>query len=387
MPRITLAIAGSGTTSYENVRDLLNDFVSPYGDDVTFIIPVTESHVNESLLLVMDWLDEENWDYKVVTDKGTLMSKDPDIQRILQTSESDALVATNVNKKVVGLLSEITERNAKGANLILLWGDDEEVDANSEILLDLATAKSVPVLDLTQGLDDLTFSDETADADVDEEPDPEPEPEKPVRQEPLVAEDEPLDETPEPEPQTQTQTEPETEPEEKAPPEAEPEPEFAPPSDDTLSEMETFFATSKEETPEQKAVKKQLRYYAMAYASQVGGYLPEGRERSLFLTKVQESLLWALESAGKSQFSVQVVEDETEGPQEPQEAPQEAPARGRGRPRKDGSPAKPRSASQRAVMEIWDADESAWVRKGRGRVPKGAKTRLVNPDSGEIVTD
>jgi hypothetical protein len=82
--------------------------------------------------------------------------------------------------------------------LVLLWGDDPGEEA--EHLLEVALDAGVSVKDLTNGLDDLIF---------DEEPTPEPEPEpapKPSRgrgkakvTEPLVPEVEALDDAPEPE--------------------------------------------------------------------------------------------------------------------------------------------------------------------------------------------
>ena len=38
-------------------------------------------------------------------------------------------------------------------------------------------------------------------------------------------------------------------------------------------------------------------------------------------------------------------------------------------------------------MEIWDEDGQEWVPKGRGRAPKGVPTRLVDPKTGEIVSE
>lgn len=58
--------------------------------------------------------------------------------------------------------------------------------------------------------------------------------------------------------------------------------------------------------------------------------------------------------------------------------PEEAPKRGRGRPRT-------RSASERAVTEYYDEEAGEWVRAGRGRPPKGAETRKVDPESGAVV--
>jgi hypothetical protein len=71
-----------------------------------------------------------------------------------------------------------------------------------------------------------------------------------------------------------------------------------------------------------------------------------------------------------------------DGLDEPEEAP-----RSRGRKRSDGSAAQPRTALQKSVVEIWDEDEETWKRKGRGRVPAGAKTRRVDPDTGDVVAE
>jgi hypothetical protein len=38
-------------------------------------------------------------------------------------------------------------------------------------------------------------------------------------------------------------------------------------------------------------------------------------------------------------------------------------------------------------MEYYDEDAEEWVRKGRGRPPKDAKTRLVDPKTGDVVED
>ena len=74
----------------------------------------------------------------------------------------------------------------------------------------------------------------------------------------------------------------------------------------------------------------------------------------------------------------------------PAPSPAEKPAsprKSRGRPRKDGSAAQARSPEERAVKEIYDDDEGEWVRAGRGRIPKGVRSRLVDPKTGDVLDD
>jgi hypothetical protein len=112
-----------------------------------------------------------------------------------------------------------------------------------------------------------------------------------------------------------------------------------------------------------------VRAATLAYMTVLDQILPEGREKSLAFTQAEQAMFWANAAVARSGAA----------PQEPAKTP--------GRPRKDGQPTQPRTAAEKAKTEVWDEDDQEWKPKGRGRLPKGAVTRLVDPKTGDVIED
>lgn len=430
---VAVAFAGSGASSPENTTALLNDFFGfgpedeegypevPEGLDLCILLPASETHATDSVMGVFDWTEYADLNYEVVVDKETREAKkqSKDIKSLLKYANTGADdPVTDINRVMIESLQG-AKSDGSEVYLFLFWG--EEGDENAEVLLDLATTAGIPVKDVTAGLDDLSFDDPEESAT--EEPEPELEPEERPRRGRRRQQEEskPLEDK-----------EPEPEPEPEEPPKrrgrarkAEPEPdlqeqvaeahakrkqELADGANKTAEDMDEVALASggKDEifvraleikheakartikpeviekfsafpaSPEIAAFEEALRRVAVDYAHYLNELLPDSREKSLALTKVEEAHLWAREWVVRHAYK--------HFTQEAQEA-QEQPSRGRGRPRKDGEPTRTRTAAEKAVTEIWDEDEEKWVRKGRGRVPKGVKTRLVDPKTGDVIED
>lgn len=391
--RIALAFAGSGQTSEENIKALLNDYLGigpedadgfpalPDEDelDVRIAFPVSETHLTDAVLDVVDWTEYADLAYEVITDGSDEGRK---ARGVLKDAEN-TIDTKNVNEGVISWLYELS-RDKFEPVLILLWG--EEGDDNAEILLDRAgTYDNFKVLDLTAGLDEINFEeDEPApepEPDPEPEPEPEPEEEKPARgrrrstRQSLETEEKPL-EDPEPEPAPAPETEPEkpTRRRRKAEPEPAPEEKAEEPVDEDPQESVAEHIERTTLQAADKTLAEAIATRAVTLHAAVNS-LPDSREKAQGLIRLQEAVFW-----------ISLAVEGTKTAQPAQEAAEE-PARGRGRPRKDGSPAKPRTARDKAVTEVWDDVEEAWVRKGRGRLPKDAVTRLVDPETGEPIDD
>jgi len=229
---ITVAFAGPADVTPEAVKALLNDYLgfgpddadgypAPSDREIELVFPIREDHLSPGLENVLAWSADVDLPYTAVVDptekhKGAAGDYIGDAAEVIK--------ATNVNSKIVDILS-----HAKGEGvLVLLWGEGEDAgDEDTEVLLDLALAENIKVVDLTAGLDDMTFAEEEPEEEVVPEPEPEPaparrprgaarkaavrdrktaepevatEPEKPARrgrsrkaEEPLVQEEVPLD--------------------------------------------------------------------------------------------------------------------------------------------------------------------------------------------------
>ena len=178
---ISVAFAGPADVTPEAVKALLNDYLGfgpddadgypqPSDREIELIFPVRADHFSQGLKNVLAWSEYADLPFVAVTDKAETL----DAEHTQIVADGAGLVqVTNVNAKIVDMLS-----HAKGEGvLVLLWGEgDEGGDEDTEMLLDLALAENVKVIDLTAGLDDMVFSEEEP------EPDPEPEPAaKPAR--------------------------------------------------------------------------------------------------------------------------------------------------------------------------------------------------------------
>lgn len=442
---ITIAVAGPGDSNFDNTADLLNDWLG-YGEadaegyfeeserEVTLILPITsETIANDGFLTVLDWSEKADLPYIAVTDDSTGRK----IERLLKEADAVHKVA-NVEAKIISLLKDATGE----AVFVALWG--EEGDELTERILSLADEAGIPAKDLTDGLDVLTFADDSADEPVEEpepEADPEPEPEEAPRRrgrrgraaesEEAVEEEQPLteDDTKVEEPvveekpkrtrRTKAQIAADNEAAEAAKAAAEPEPEVdaqavaeesikaaAKEAADTLREqeakrevakveptanpwskpyapadLENRFAFHAATTEEKRNAHTSVRVACLNLAKFIDESLPDGREKSSAITKVEEAMFWA--NAGLARQNTAQAEavsapesaSEEAGGTETQEEP---PRRGRGRPRKDGSPAQPRTEDDLKVAFLEDEDGKL-RRRGRGRPRTGEKVVELTP--------
>jgi hypothetical protein len=388
LAKYTLAFAGDGESSEKNIKDLLNDFlrlgpeddegypVLPEDLDVRVILPLTDSHVTNSVMGVFDYLEYADLGYDLVVEKDAKQSG-KDAKALLKYAENTDEVDA-ANPAIIDVLAQ-DKAQGRDARLILFWGEEGSKDA--EILLDLASSADIPANDITAGLDDLSFNEPEPEPAPEPEPDPEPEPEERPRRRrgrareaqeeaPKALEDEP-EKDPEPEPEKPARRRGRARTEETAPePEVEEKPDTSEPEvivvDDTPEETEAFDAKARADAVSTAWSKFEKELHAN---------LPDSREKGLAITNAEQGFLWALNCLGK-----------VAAHGEAQKAV-ETPSRGRGRPRKDGADPQPRTAAQKARTEIWNEETEEWEPKGRGRVPKGAKTRLVDPKTGDVVED
>jgi len=402
--RVTLAFAGPGESTLENTKALLNDFLGfgPEDDDgfpaipddadldLDIYVPATDDHLTDGVEIIREWLDYADLAYNVITDKSTEQSRG--VRRLIKNAEQvDS--ERNVNQALIDALRDARE-DGRETSLILLYG--EEGDDNAEILLDLASSYEIRVLDLTAGLDDLDFGDESTRAPA-PEPEPEPEPEKPSRRrrraEPLDEEEQRLEDEPTPAPKPAPRA---TRTRKAAPAKAE-----EPSLETQVAQARAKVVQDDEESPTDLVLR-----LCGELAEAIDKIGPDSRQKSVAKTRIEEGMLWALWHIGRMgqpeawepaqapekpatrRRTTKAAAPATEPESEPEKAAEDpAPSRGRGRPRNDGTPPQPRTPQDRAVMEIWDEDEEEWVPKGRGRAPKGVRTRLIDPKTGEIVTE
>jgi hypothetical protein len=133
--------AGPGDSTQANTDALLGQFVPQEIDYI--VIPEKIARSQKGLMTVWNWLAQE-------FDESSI-DRVPDIGAALREAAA-----------------------ASGATLVLLWGEDGNQECRD--LLALATELSVPVKDLTDGMDDLEFA-----SDEPGPPAPDPEPEVPAR--------------------------------------------------------------------------------------------------------------------------------------------------------------------------------------------------------------
>lgn len=380
-PHKFVAFAGTSKVNKQNVESLLNDYFHDLGtDDVTLVFPAAKTHLKGGLLTAYDWVLDAEVEYGWTAIHDGTHSKDVD--HLLEFAVDSVEVSTNVNGGIIEYLDE-AKQDDKDVALILIYG--EEGDKDTETLLDLATSAGIPVLDLSAGLDELRFTEDEEEAPPAPEPEPEPE-EKPARrtrgrartqkveEEALTDEDVKKDD-PEPE-EKPARRRSSTKTKEKV----------------LLAKPVAPTSTPRAEgnpevTAAAKDVPEEIVSALEAVADAVAALGFSDRANKIFYGRTDDadeaSLLVRITRAHEvlTEFA---SGQRTSGVEESQKA-DAAPSRGRGRPRNDGEPTRTRTAAQKAVTEVWNEDDEVWERKGRGRIPKGVKTRLVDPKTGEEV--
>ena len=359
---ILLGFAGPGKVSHTNAKDLLDDYVGFDGvddkglpdfaedvDTIRVVLPVSKDYLTDTVELLWEWADDyADLPYEAIFERET-----GENEGILKRADQ-VFTVRNVAAALVDRLVE-GQKNGDEVALIVAWGDDG--DDATEMLVDLAKAKEIKVLDITAGLDDLSFGE-------DPEPEPEPEPEKPRRRR-TAKEPEPEQATEEPRPRRgkpRKAAETSPEPAEAAEPES----------------VEQEVAHARQEA--QKGTEHDVILSALIASQWLARSLDachaamSGRAEP-----VPSELSRQLERA----IDLYTGQQKADEPEEPVE---ETPVKTAGRRRKDGSPAQPRTPAQRGVKEFLN-DEGEWVRAGRGRLPAKTKVRFVDPKTGNVISE
>lgn len=355
---IVLGFAGPGKVSETSIKDLLKDYLKNY-DEVLAVFPASNEYLSKTVLMLLDWAVDNKVPYEAIFDVETRKNK-----AILDESEKEYEV-DNVSLALADRLVS-ARKDGDEARLIVAWGEDEEpVDRDAtEKLVDLAQAKDLKVLDLTAALDDLRF-------DPEEEPEPEPEP-KPRRSRRTSQDDEqPAEEV---KPRARRGAPRKTA--EKAPEPAQDVQEESIEAELSLARQraEKVAEASLPSAPIDDAVMSAL-FNAWALSKSLDAAhavmtLNHDREPCALTTQLREAIdLRQAELTSSSPAAEQSAEDEK--------------PRG-GRPRKDGSPARKRTAVQRGVKEYQDEDGN-WHRQGRGRPVTGRPQRTVDPKTDEVI--
>jgi hypothetical protein len=359
---ILLGFAGPGKVTETNIDDLLNDYLELY-DDVRVVIPASDEYLSKTVLMLLDWTVDSKIPYEAVYDVETRKNK-----RILDGSKGE-IEARNVS---LGLVDRLSAPEAdEEVRLIVAYGEESEADEATEKLVDLAQTKGIKVLDLTSGLDDLHLGD-----DEDEQTEPEPEPEPRRRR---TAKDKSLDDEPEQAPRPRR-----GKPREK--------PAEAPESVQEESvEAEVSRARHRAQTTTQVADKPlpvgaDVVLHALTSSLSLVHSLDCAHAAMTLKPEVEPSALYKLLGEAIEKYTGSTEADLVTDPEEIQaEEPEDVSPKG-GRPRKDGTPARKRTAAQRGVKE-WQDEDGNWHKQGRGRPPKGVPMRTVDPKTGDVISE
>lgn len=362
---ILLGFAGPGKVSKNNVKDLLKDYLDlgpednqglpgfPEGvEEIRAVVPVGEDYLTPTVSLLIEWTDEyAEFPYEAIYDVESRKN------RGILTKSASAIEARNIAAAMIDRLVE-GRKNGDEVTLIVAWGEDG--DEVTEMMVDLAHAKELKVLDITAGLDDLKFGDGEEAA-----PEPEPEPARPARRGRRTAE----------EPKAEEAAEDEEKPRRRrgAPRKtAETAPEASETAQPESVEAEVAHARQKAETGTEAAP-----------LDTSDDIVLQALIASFHLVKGLDTCHASMTLKGKpveSALTVMLREAI-----ELQSKPDDASPKG-GRPRADGTPARKRTPAQRGVKE-WQDEGGTWHRQGRGRPPKDVPIRTVNKDTGDVIED
>lgn len=359
---ILLGFAGPGEVSAATAKDLLGDYLqlgpeddkglpafADNVDSITAVVPVGEKYLTPTVELLLEWIDWADLPYEAVFDRETR-----DNRKILDDAEK-AIEARNIGSVMIDRLVE-GRKNGDDVALIVAWG--EAGDDYTEMLVDLAMAKEIPVLDINAGLDDaqpkleeLVFGSG--------KPEPEPEPEKPRRRRTAK--------TAEPEEKVEA-----TEPDEEPKPSRRGRPR-------KVAETAPEATAAAESTSVEQDVAKG-RQAAQKPVSADDDVIRGALRAAAHFVTAHDAMAAAMNGSDdvKSSTLSTMLAEALEAYQPP--VPKG------GRPRKDGTPAQPRTPEARAVKE-WQNEDGEWIKAGRGRLPKGVHTRTVDPKTAEVLSE
>jgi hypothetical protein len=321
---IALIVAGSGETTPEEIKDLLDDaYPNEEYEEIGLIVPVDKDLFTKAVKDVVAWYDSDKDVYPIQTKGASLGGR----------AASRLGEGTQEVAKFTDILSreEFPEEEWPEVHVLLAMPDDDE-DPDYEFyaeVADLSIKAGFTVRDLTAGLDDIVVTD-PVDAEGEEEP--EPEPEKPSRRR------------------------------RKAPEKAEePEPEEKP-------------ARRARKTSEAKKAESVEDVQEATKASEPSATPDDSRVSSLEArVEVLEDIiarLGAVLTGTGTQFVAAQEEPKAE------DEPEDKPKRGRGRPRTDFD-----------VRQIWDDEVEKWVPRPKGRLRKGTEWRTIHAETDEVLEE
>jgi hypothetical protein len=179
MPRNTknvelIGVYGEGEASARSIAALMTDFVGERA--VRFVIPATETEYNESVAALMNWIDDNDLDYEVITNETSTNTRTLR-NLVAQAKDAHEADADKTSTVLVNLLKP-------GGTLLALWSDELDEDGPTYAAIEYALDSGVEVRDLTNGLqilcDDSDGDTEepapAQESEEDEEPQPEPAP-------------------------------------------------------------------------------------------------------------------------------------------------------------------------------------------------------------------
>lgn len=165
---MTLAFAGDGPTTYDNVADLLNDWLgfgeqdddgryAPAEREVVMILPAVESMLGAGLMHVYDWSARADVEYTAISDGGGASGNAEEVLK-------EATAVVEADDVALALVQELADAEGDKA-LVLLNGADPVTDPDNARLVRLAEEHGVRVFDLCLGLaEGLRVEDAKPDA-------------------------------------------------------------------------------------------------------------------------------------------------------------------------------------------------------------------------------
>ena len=213
---IIFAVAGGGEVSEDAIDDLLSDWLGiDTNEEREFraYLPADRKATSITVQRVAEWLVDLGYAYTSI-DSG----QPGRAGRMVNHNAEDTIECDgDIVAKIIEVLLD-AQNWGDEPYLLLAWGEDAE-QAPDEItaqLLDAALKAGIPVLDLSMGLEDLSYADDKGEEEV-EEGAAEQEEQAAAAEEPTITgelteeeveltEDEPVDDaqaTPAPEPQEQ----------------------------------------------------------------------------------------------------------------------------------------------------------------------------------------
>lgn len=189
-----LAFYGPGDSTFENTKDLLDDFLGfsngvPDDDDTYLILPANLALRNKGAQSLFEWAEDHQLVYDVVWDGED------------RPEEEYGGLAENFYSPKVLIRCLQEKHDTHDLFFVALWGD--EGDKATEEFLDEAQNAGIMALDLTAGLDSIKLEDDSPSPEISETmnatpPWPETEKEGPVKAEftpaePIEDADEPLE--------------------------------------------------------------------------------------------------------------------------------------------------------------------------------------------------